>query len=401
MLSVVKMAFASRVSYFVCLVNITTLIPFYSDKLLVHVIECINYKSVLKLRQITGNKAFIGYSLMKSVSVFSSILEWVYSRYLPSGAIVGGADPDGTKLYICRAREAGRTQCGKARYVSGRLTCYVPQRWYEHKHMFFETLVNPAGSRDHYQWVSGYKWGKVPINAVQCSSGNYVGRYLTRRHGLQVGKIDWNSFWYGYKGYEHRRRGGYQVLTRTTRPARPTRPTRKIVSYKITNVKYDLDRASKNINRKPFNLGRTELKNSSPHETTSNYRFDFQTQRSCSWSHTMSVSLEVGITLTVKASIPLVVDISRALQVSARASYEYNTGGSVSETVSHTIDQKISLPGRSRAVITIAAHKVRVAVPYTATLETYYDKGRPEKSEISGTFKDVEMTKFVVETSKK
>jgi hypothetical protein len=147
---------------------------------------------------------------------YQQALVWVkYTGSIPSNAVYGGKESNGTKLAVCRCDYNGAKHPGK---VVG-TACNIGWGGREAVVTNFEILTNPSGLAISYQVFDGRN---LPANAVSAGkeAGNelYVGS-AEHMGGMHPGKIFWvgNKFIcnFGYGGKEVTATGQVKILTAT------------------------------------------------------------------------------------------------------------------------------------------------------------------------------------------
>eukprot|EP00918_Siedleckia_nematoides_P098752 GHVU01216040.1.p1 GENE.GHVU01216040.1~~GHVU01216040.1.p1 ORF type:complete len:335 (+),score=26.55 GHVU01216040.1:115-1119(+) len=166
-------------------------------------------------------------------------------------------------------------------------------------------------------------------------------------------------------------------------------------SYTLKNVKYDLSAAAIEQGA-PIAMAETIVDNYSPGKQSISRRlaFDFVSETSATSSH----NLEVGLAVTVEGGATVgVASIKTSVQRSIKYGYTYTAGERKTEGKSDWLTANADVPGRKSMKVLIIGHRMKIDVPYTATLVTKYKEGGSGSKNIKGVYSNVDFANFRVQ----
>lgn len=157
--------------------------------------------------------------------------------------------------------------------------------------------------------------------------------------------------------------------------------------YIITDVLYHLENKN-TVLREPESLAYSTVENKGDTVQTITRTISYSFKESYTFSSTRG--LEVGVSATFKAGLPLVAESE--VTVSASTSISTTWGSDISTTKSDSIRAQITVEPRSQKTAVVTGNRYKMDIPYTATLKTVYMDGTSgTNTNFKGVFKGVQV----------
>lgn len=329
--------------------------------------------------------------LASSTIVHGATDQWVYTSHgnIPEFAVKGGDDGgyNGWDLYVCKGYARGYMASGKAANHLG--TCKLPYGGEEHDDDYYHVLTSPPWLEYSYSWSTNtYDYGAIPSGAVHVYSDIYVGRYMHDGYYIPGKVVTGNeNLYFGYRGDEHSRHTGYEVLIRKYRP---------ISYYYLYNVNYDFSNAIEIVSPNPVTMASDSVTNTGPTDVQTTVSLDVTHTTTSEWVETHGIPVVSGRTWSVNAGIPRTnVEEPTGWEEGPSSTYTYTHGEFYVTSVLVTYDINVNVPANSTVDVTMVAREASVDVPFTSSFRivpssgssyTYYGE--------SGVYKDVHYTSF-------
>ncbi|XP_038131429.1 natterin-3-like [Cyprinodon tularosa] len=302
-----------------------------------------------------------------------SKMRWAkWEGFLPNGAVSIYNNYVDRIDYVCKVR------CLSGFYTpSMGAYCHYPDNKKELRSSSFQILVN-EDNFEILEWKED-SYGSVPKTAVSTCSNQkiYVGK---NKYGL--GKVDPKDecFYLPWEGQEYWYRH-YEVLTHW-----------KAEKDLISSVKYKTDQAK--IFKEPPKALQTSTAinyNSKPVKKTVTLTKTTKDERR--WD--TSSSFTVGVRVSIKVGIPLIVD--KRIELSAETTHVFSKGNTWIEEISHSASVELTVPPSSSCRVNMVAFLYKVDIPFTAILNRTYEDGETRSVVITGTYDGVQTGEIMTE----
>ncbi|XP_053180849.1 natterin-4-like [Scomber japonicus] len=297
-----------------------------------------------------------------------TVLEWVtWNNFLPSNSV--SID----NRYVDRIDYVCKYKCNAGFYNPDMGPhCHYPSAGNTHLGYPFEVLVN----KDNFEileWKDD-SYGSVPKNSVRICPGQdvYVGK---DEYGLgevitqdEYFYLPWKSTVYIYHYY--------QVLT----------INKNVVSQRIYDVKYNTGN-SKILNYPPEPVRETSIKNYECHPVVTTATLSTTMEVEHRWD--IGFSIEVGVTTTIKAGIPLF--FSTGVTISTEGTFKFSRQNTVVKSSTETISVQLTAPPNSSCMARMVEYKYKISIPFTAFITRTYANGETRTMPITGTYDSVQV----------
>ncbi|XP_046900775.1 natterin-4-like isoform X2 [Hypomesus transpacificus] len=157
---------------------------------------------------------------------------------------------------------------------------------------------------------------------------------------------------------------------------------------RIHNIEYHIDDLAM-LSQQPTVFNQMRVENHNCRDIDQEVHLEGSTERQSSWETSISNSL------TLSASIEVTVPF-----VSVSAGVEYSNsktltnGNSLTETVSHSLTVKVTVPPNHSCVVKMAGKTNKFDIPYKAQLSREFTDGRVHTIPVSGTYKGVQVAEM-------
>lgn len=293
-------------------------------------------------------------------------LKWVswslYDSGVPNGAVNIWNDYTSRRDYVCKYG------CSSGFYAGG--SCHYSLSGKEHYATYFDILVN----EDNFEvinWASD-SWGDVPSNSIAgCLSSSYVGK---NSYGLGKVVPQHSAFFLPYNGYEYDYRY-YDVLY----------INKQGYSQRVYNVQYKKNQIQV-LQETAETLKFSKVDNYACQTVTKTVKLQISSTTTKSWD--IGRSTTSGLSTTITAGIPY---ITTEVGFSTEKTFSVNSGMSTSQTVDHEVSLEVVIPPNESCTVKMVGSKMKVDIPYTATLSRTYNSAGTRYTTITGLYKGVEV----------
>ena len=295
-------------------------------------------------------------------------VKWVkWSGSLPSFSVQAYIPGTGRTDYICASHTGCYWATGYHNPTLGPY-CYYPCHGEQGRSSEFDILINEQ-NLELLEWKAFKGDFKNGVTS-SVSRKMYVGM-----HTSGIGTIFDKTFYQPLLGDERYFKEDFYIMTMETGQS----------EQRIHDIEYNINDLDM-LSQQPTIFNQMRVENHNCRDLDQEVNLEGSTERQSTWETSLSNSL------TLPASIQVTVPF-----VSASAGVEYSdaktitNGNSLTETVTHSLTVKATVPPNHSCVVKMAGKTQNLNIPYKAQLSREFPNGKVHTITVSGMYKGVQV----------